>query len=89
MPKSVISYIWSADVIVDRGPIDAPLAFETNNSADVTFGEADLFNDMMMQDSARVWLAGKLGVDPAAVTFLNYSWLPLDAAPVDEASDAA
>jgi hypothetical protein len=68
--------VWSANVIVDNGPMDEPdfVTFVGSCTAsDIGIG----YGDFMLEESAIDWLADMIGVYPENLTVVSFRWSQL------------
>lgn len=71
----VTPFLWTADAIVTRGPIDDPLLLTLTYSA--TLSGDGVHCDKLMEENAVNVLVQELDVEPEAVTILNLTWSPV------------
>lgn len=68
-------FIWSADIIADRGPVDEPVLLSADNSATVGPGQ---YTDAALEAHAVDWVGKQTGLDPEQMTVVSFAWSSLD-----------
>lgn len=67
-----IPLIWSADIIVDRGPVDDPIL--THFEGDASCDSIEDLCPVTFEGQVIEFMAGNMDEDPAAVTVVALSW---------------
>lgn len=77
MEPREIPFIWSAEVIVDRGPVDDPLFVDAAVSATMT-DSVGSYGQHLLEENAVSWLADRLGTTVDNMTVVSLHWSMLD-----------
>ncbi|QJD54058.1 hypothetical protein SEA_GALACTICA_111 [Streptomyces phage Galactica] len=72
-----VPFVWNAEVILDRGPIDPPQLLNVVASATLDNNRTG-YGDLMLEESAVNWIAGQVSADPRDLTVVSFYWSMLD-----------
>jgi hypothetical protein len=72
----LIPFVWNAELILNRGPIDAPQCLNVVCSATMQ-NDAGSYGDLLIEQNAVNWTAEQIGADPDDLIVVSLTWSAL------------
>lgn len=77
MEPKIVPFIWNAEVIVSRGPVDDPLLVSTSCCATMT-DRIGSYGTLLVEENALSWLSKQVGHPIENMTVVSLTWSMLE-----------